>query len=56
MCTPTDELGIPTLPDNGQILMSRIYSREQSFASGARIGDFIIMADGTERRVAHDWG
>ena len=44
------------LPDNEEILAHRVALRSARFAEGPQVGDFLLMPDGTERRVAHDWG
>lgn len=45
------------ITDNEEILRIRTALREESFARGPQIGDFIIMPDEERpRRVAHDWG
>ena len=56
MNNTTNRPDVPTLPDDDELLAERISLREQSFAAGPQVGDFIILEDGTKRRVAHDWG
>jgi hypothetical protein len=56
MLNTKDRPDVPSLPDNDELLAERISSRERSFAEGPQVGDFIILEDDTERRVAHDWG
>jgi hypothetical protein len=41
-------------PKDQAILASRVTYRE--LRAGPRVGDFCIMADGSLRRFAHDWG
>ena len=56
MRNPTDRPAATAPTDNDEILAARIALREQGFETGPQVGDFIVMPDGTERRVAHDWG